>query len=112
MYELLTQEYEFAKIQEAKEIPTVNVLDPALLPERKSSPPRIIITVLGAMLSLVFGAVFVIGSAAWKQNESPEKELANEIWAELKARESMHHPILRRFWTKIGARNGSGGKAT
>jgi len=111
VYELLTQEYEFAKIQEAKEIPTVNVLDPALIPERKSSPPRIIITVLGAMLSLVFGAVFVIGSAAWKQNESPEKELANEIWAELKARESMHHPILRRFWTKIGARNGSGGKA-
>src|SRR5215470_19928735 len=28
VYELLVQEYEIAKIQEAKEIPTVNVLDP------------------------------------------------------------------------------------
>lgn len=111
VYELLTQEYEFAKIQEAKEIPTVNVLDPALLPEKTSFPPRIIITVLGTMLSLVFGAAFVIGSATWKQNESPEKELATEIWAELKASESMHHPILRRFWTKIGSRNGSSEKA-
>ncbi len=89
----------------------MNVLDPALLPEKTSFPPRIIITVLGTMLSLVFGAAFVIGSATWKQNESPEEELATEIWAELKASESMHHPILRRFWTKIASRNGSSEKA-
>jgi capsule polysaccharide export protein KpsE/RkpR len=40
VFELLTQQYELAKIQEAKEIPTVRVIDPADYPERKSWPPR------------------------------------------------------------------------
>ncbi len=35
--ELLTQQYEMARIQEAKEIPSVKVLDPASTPERKSA---------------------------------------------------------------------------
>ena len=48
VYQLLTQEYEIAKIQEAKEIPTAKVMDEATLPERKSFPPRIIFIILGA----------------------------------------------------------------
>ena len=47
---MLTQEYELAKIDEAKEIPTVNVLDAALWPERKSFPPRTIIVVVVSIL--------------------------------------------------------------
>jgi len=38
VYELLTQQYELAKVQEAKEIPTVRVLDPAIVPTKKSFP--------------------------------------------------------------------------
>ena len=37
---MLTQKYELAKVQEAKEIPTAKVLDFPKLPERKSFPPR------------------------------------------------------------------------
>jgi len=43
VYELLSQQYELARIQEAKEIPTINVVDPANLPERKSFPPRLLV---------------------------------------------------------------------
>jgi hypothetical protein len=43
IYELLTQECEYAKIQEAKEISRINVLDAAMLPESKSFPPRSIL---------------------------------------------------------------------
>ena len=43
VYDLLTQQYELARIQEAKEIPTVNVIDPANVPEKKSFPPRLLI---------------------------------------------------------------------
>jgi capsule polysaccharide export protein KpsE/RkpR len=111
VYEMLTQEYEFAKIQEAKEIPTLNVLDAPMLPERKSFPPRIIITLLGGLLSFVFAGLFVIGSASWKQNESAEKQLATEIWAELRASESKPKAILHKFWSHIGGRNGSSKKA-
>src|SRR6185312_13231615 len=70
VYELLTQEYELAKIQEAKEIPSVNVLDPPMVPERKSFPPRTVITIAGTLLAFTLGCVFVIGSAAWRANDS------------------------------------------
>lgn len=111
VYELLTQEYEIAKIQEAKEIPSVNVLDAPTTPEQHSFPPRTIITVLGTCLAFVFAAAYVIGSAAWKQNESAEKQLATEIWSQMKANESTPRAVLHRFWAKLGGPNGSNGKA-
>jgi len=46
VYELLTKQYELARIQEAKEIPTIKVVDAADLPEKKSFPPRLLITCL------------------------------------------------------------------
>ena len=39
--ETLTKEYELAKVEEAKEIPTVKVLDVANIPDKKSFPPRL-----------------------------------------------------------------------
>jgi capsule polysaccharide export protein KpsE/RkpR len=110
IYELLTQEYELAKIQEAKEIPSVNVLDPPMLPEKKSFPPRTVITIAGTLISFVLGCLFVLGSAAWERNESAEKQLATEIWGDI-ARHSAPRHVLHRFWSKMGGRNGSNGKA-
>jgi uncharacterized protein involved in exopolysaccharide biosynthesis len=107
VYELLTQEYEFAKIQEAKEIPTVNVLDAALLPEERSFPPRVIIIVLGAFLSLFLAGGFVVGAASWKQSESPKKQLAAEIWQHIAAENSKSRTMLHQVWCKLGGRNGS-----
>ena len=40
VYETLTKQFELAKVQEAKEIPSVKVLDQPDVPERKSFPPR------------------------------------------------------------------------
>ena len=84
VFETLTQQYEMAKISEAKEIPSVKVLDPANLPEKKSAPPRLLITALGVILSFAFGAMFVIGKATWQQVErdDPRKRLANEVWVD------------------------------
>ena len=58
VFELLTQQYELAKVQEAKEIPSVKVLDTAVVPTVKSSPHRVWLTLTGTLL--VFGA-----TAAW-----------------------------------------------
>src|SRR6185312_8644126 len=52
VFETLTQEYELAKVQEAKETPSVKVLDPPNIPEKKSYPPRLLVMVLGTMLSM------------------------------------------------------------
>ena len=106
IYEMLTQEYEFAKIQEAKEIPTVNVVDAALLPEKISFPPRAIITVVGGFLSFLFASAFVISVASWKQSESPEKQLATEIWEQLTADKNKSRARLRQVWSRFGGRNG------
>ncbi len=52
IYELLRQQYELARIQEAKEIPTVRVIDPADYPERRSWPPRTLIIILGPLFAV------------------------------------------------------------
>jgi uncharacterized protein involved in exopolysaccharide biosynthesis len=85
--ETLTKEYEMAKVQEAKEIPTVKVLDVANIPDKKAFPPRILVMFLGTFLSSCFGVLFVLGSASWNaiDPEDPGKRFAKEVWVELKA---------------------------
>ena len=82
VFETLTQQYELAKIEEAKEIPSVKVMDPADVPEKKSGPPRLIIMAFGVFVSFGLGAMFIIGKAAWQHvdPEDPLKRGALEIW--------------------------------
>ncbi|GAI07982.1 unnamed protein product, partial [marine sediment metagenome] len=52
IYELLTQQYEQAKIMEAKDTPTVQFLDRAGIPEKKTFPKRTLIVAFAFLLSL------------------------------------------------------------
>jgi uncharacterized protein involved in exopolysaccharide biosynthesis len=65
IYETLTKQYELAKVQEAKEIPPVKILDEPDVPERKSSPHRSIIILLGFFLSAFAGTSWVIALKLW-----------------------------------------------
>jgi uncharacterized protein involved in exopolysaccharide biosynthesis len=68
LYELLVREYESAKIEEAKNLPTVLVLDSADVPERKTRPARMQMG-LGAGVAGFFMAlcvVFVVDAKARK----------------------------------------------
>jgi uncharacterized protein involved in exopolysaccharide biosynthesis len=65
IYETLTKQYELAKVEEAKEIPPIKVLDEPGVPERKSSPHRAIIVVLGFLLSAFAGITWILASALW-----------------------------------------------
>lgn len=87
VYQLLTQEYELAKIQEAKEIPTAKVMDEADLPERKSFPPRVVLVILGAMLGCLVGGLWVYGFVFWEavEPEDPAKAFVLEILSTQKA---------------------------
>ncbi len=84
--ETLTKEYEMAKVQEAKEIPTVKVLDAANIPDKKSFPPRLLIVFLGTFLACCFGIVYVLASATWDATDprDPGKRFAKEVWFDLK----------------------------
>ncbi len=110
VYELLTQEYEFAKVQEAKEIPTVNVLDPPMIPERRSFPPRTLIIITGTVFGLLLASAVIIGSEAWRINQSPEKRFAAEVWAQMAASNSRPKVVAHQVWSKLGGRNGSSAK--
>src|SRR5713101_5879819 len=96
--ETLTKEYELAKVQEAKEIPTVKVLDNPNIPEKKSFPPRLLIMLLGTTFSIALAMTWVFGTTAWDATDSkdPRKALAQEVLSTVKAR-------LPQF-----SRNGSG----
>jgi len=58
VYELLNQQYDIARIQEAKETPTANVVDRANFPEKKSFPSPL--TIISSGIILVFA-----GALAW-----------------------------------------------
>jgi uncharacterized protein involved in exopolysaccharide biosynthesis len=87
LFELLTQQCELAKVQEAKETPSVKVLDVATVPEKKSFPPRLLIMFLGTFLALMLGTLWVLGEAKWKQidPQHPGKLLAQDIRAQIAA---------------------------
>ncbi|OGW56945.1 MAG: hypothetical protein A3D21_05155 [Nitrospirae bacterium RIFCSPHIGHO2_02_FULL_42_12] len=59
LYELLIQQYEMARIQEAKDTPTVQVLDVAKVPEKSSKPNRKQI-ILVSTITAIFFSIFMI----------------------------------------------------
>jgi capsule polysaccharide export protein KpsE/RkpR len=83
VYAMLTEEYESAKIEEAKEIATVKVLDSPNWPERKSSPHRVLIVIVGMLLSFTGGAVWLFGTATWQHMDpnDPRKQLGQAVAA-------------------------------
>ena len=86
VYEVLTREYELAKVQEAREIPTVKVLEPPDVPEKRTFPPRLIISVSAMFTTCAGGIIFLLASKSW-HNRDPH-DLGNvvitEIWIDLK----------------------------
>ncbi|MGA9060102.1 MAG: lipopolysaccharide biosynthesis protein [Terracidiphilus sp.] len=82
-YELLNREFEAAKIEEAEEIPSVKILDPPVIAQEKSFPPRILLIAAGAFLSLFFCGLWIMGREVWCRIDpsDPVKVLASEVAA-------------------------------
>lgn len=60
MFELLAKQYELAKINEAKDSSTIQVLDKATPPDWKSKPKRTIITLTGVCLGFFVGILLAL----------------------------------------------------
>ena len=56
----LTQQYEDAKIQEAKNTPTIQLLDPAVTPIKKSSPKRLLMVFIMALITFLFSSIYAL----------------------------------------------------
>ena len=81
VFETLTQEYELAKVAEAKEIPSVKILDVPEVPETKSFPPRLLMVVLGGLLSSAGALLWVSGQSRWQEVDAadPHKLLLQDV---------------------------------
>lgn len=78
VFETLTKQYEIAKVQEAKDTPTVRVLDPPSYPERHVWPTRKYIVISGGVLGFAFAAVWIVWAAIEPQD--PTKQLVMETY--------------------------------
>ena len=106
IYELLTQQYELAKVQEAKEIPSVKVLDIAVVPTKKSFPPRLLIIFLGVFIAELVMIAYLFLRRAWDGTDSqdPRKRFLEEIAENVRADGASLAPegsFLRRALSRV-----------
>ena len=97
LWEALTRQYETARVQEEKEIPTVRVLDAANVPQHKSSPIKSLIMIYGTILSFIAACIIVLAASYWQgMDELDErKKLVTDIVSEARN-------FLQRFWRLPG----------
>jgi uncharacterized protein involved in exopolysaccharide biosynthesis len=83
----LLPQYEQAKIQEVKDTPTVQIIDPAVPPQLKNSPKRMFI-VLGAFFSsLLIGMIIALNLESLQQaraENTPRGRRIEQILLELR----------------------------
>ncbi len=83
-FDLLTQQYEISRLEEAKDVPIVSVIDPPGVPEKKSFPPRL-------WLSLAITAAVMLLETALL--------ILRDEWQHLPA-EDPHRTLLRAVLTR------------
>jgi len=83
LYELLAKQYEVARLDEAKDPSIIQVLDPAVVPERKFKPKRALIVILSTVFALFAAfAIAFIRDAKYRMLQRPEGAAQ---WAEFKS---------------------------
>jgi tyrosine-protein kinase Etk/Wzc len=74
LFDLLARQYEAARIDEAKAAPVIQVVDPALPPDRKSGPFRALWALVGGALGFVFSTAWVFGTFIYRRLEADEDQ--------------------------------------
>ncbi|MBI5482346.1 MAG: hypothetical protein HY906_26055 [Deltaproteobacteria bacterium] len=66
LFVMLAQRYESARVSEARDTSTFQILDQPTLPTMKSRPKRAMITAMGLLLGLCLGAAWVLVPPFWR----------------------------------------------
>jgi uncharacterized protein involved in exopolysaccharide biosynthesis len=88
VFELLSQQFEIASINEAKDTPVIKVIDPPGVPERKSFPPRLLLALFLSLLSFGGASALILLREQWSHVDprDPRKVLAIEVWSVMRRR--------------------------
>ena len=107
MFEFLNQQYEMARIEEAKDIATVSVIDAPGIPEKKAFPPRLLLALFLTFLSFVIASALILARHHWStiHPDDPRKLLAEEVLSVLRRHS---RSILR--WRRAPLRHNSRGE--
>jgi uncharacterized protein involved in exopolysaccharide biosynthesis len=60
LFELIAKQYEAARLDESRESPVLQVVDRAVVPDKKSGPPRTLLIAVSCFLGFLVGAVYVM----------------------------------------------------
>lgn len=87
IFDFLTQQYELARVEEAKELPVVRVMDYPNVPEKKVSPIRSLVVGLSVFVALLLGCWWVVERDKWDRlpADDSRRRLAAEMKADLRA---------------------------
>ncbi len=98
VFELLSQQYEMSRIEEAKDTPVVAVFDQPLVAEKKSFPPRLLIILIVTAFAVMTTSFYIVLSAMWHQVSpaDPRKMLAHEI------SQNLSRQLERRLRRRVG----------
>jgi len=91
VFELLTEQNELARIQEAKDIPVISMIDAPGIPEKKSFPPRTLLTLIMTMVVVGATCVWLIFRHHWNSLSAhdPRRIFARDVFATMN---------LKRLW--------------
>jgi capsule polysaccharide export protein KpsE/RkpR len=86
VFDLLSEEYETARIEEVKSIPTLGIIDVPMIPEKKSGPHRVLIVLITTFLSGVAASMAILARRSWLEMDAddPRRLLAMSIWTAIR----------------------------
>jgi tyrosine-protein kinase Etk/Wzc len=73
LFDLLARQYEAARMDEAKAVPVIQVVDTALVPDRKSGPHHILWLLIFGFLGFVIGCTWVLTSHIYHLLQNDER---------------------------------------
>lgn len=82
LLEAMVRQFEIAKLDEAKEAPSLQLVDKAAPPDHKSKPSRLTIIVVGFLLGL-FGSIAVIVARRYSAQMHAQDPQAAQTWRTL-----------------------------
>ncbi|AFL87506.1 capsule polysaccharide export protein [Terriglobus roseus DSM 18391] len=85
LFELLTEQLEMARISEAKDVPVVSVIDAPGIAEKKSYPPRALLTLGLWLATMIAACTAVLLCHAWRSIDAddPRRVFASDISSRL-----------------------------
>jgi len=76
LYELLTKQYEAARIDEAKSVPLIQVIDRAVPPDKRSGPHRALIALASGLFGFLAACVWALGANGYRRMKAVPENAA------------------------------------